>query len=310
MISVPFVTRFSQISHKTWRRLGTACLIVLLLHLFFLFVAAPRISWKHENQSKTEVVEINQKELNALKNQIKAALLKQELHEEYRTKEAPKDAKMIAPFNQKVPEQMTATSHAEDPSYGGGGAQAKPATPSTNIKLSNLGLGSSVPKPQTKEQPPSPVQGPPGPYHPRGLEDKQVKKGNQNLLDAAESEYYSFITRFEEPIVRNWYFLMRSYQSQIMHEMAQKNYHPGDEVYVTIEFMIDRKGNFRSIDVVEPSGIPTLDNATRDAIKKLGSIPNPPPGIFEGEPYFTRRMGFLVRLSDSPMVNSRPDVYW
>src|SRR5580658_10149031 len=112
-----------------WKRLLIAALLVLLAHLVFFGVVAPLIRLSTEIQNRTTVEEISTKDLERLKKQIQkrqlAPLLKQELHEEFKSKEVPKDAAMMAPFNQVVPEQTVAGAQTDAPLDGGGHPGAK-----------------------------------------------------------------------------------------------------------------------------------------------------------------------------------------
>jgi TonB family protein len=310
-----------------------AAIIVVLLHIFFFLVIAPRLELGSSVQSRTEVIQISPQELNRLKQQIMkrqqlAPLMKDEILEP--SKEAPKNAKMMGPHNQIVPHEQTAGPQDDAPEQGAGGGKAGAKqgaqqsergskSESKKLNLSKLGLGTKVappPKPQEREQAEAGPQGPPNPrgtpgrYRPVGREDKNLQKGDRNLLNAVESEYYSFFVRLEEPIIKNWYFLLRSYEGQLRSEMASRRVKMGSDLPVTIEFVLDRQGNFVKIDVATSSGIPILDWCTKESVKKLGSLPNPPPGLFENGQYFTRQLDFVVHVTDDPMMESRPDLIW
>lgn len=302
-----------------WRRLGIASLVVLALHLIFFIFIAPRLEFDTTSDAPTEVVQISQQELDRLKakmmkNRQLTPLLKDEVHERFRSKEAPKDAQMMAPFNQVVPKEQIAGPQPDAPQRGGGSSGAKTQPAEKKLDLAKLGLGNKVappPKPAQNETAGSAgPQGPPGINRPVGRDDKNIERGDQNLLNAVESAYYSFFARLEEPIIRNWFFLLRSYEAQLRQEMASRKIRVGSEVPVTIEFVLDQQGNFVSINVIESSGVPILDWCTRESVRKLGSLPNPPPGLFENGQYFTRRLQFVVHVTDVPMGNSRPDLYW
>ncbi|MBI2604653.1 MAG: energy transducer TonB [Deltaproteobacteria bacterium] len=303
-----------------WRRMAIAALVALLLHLFFVFIIAPLLKLNTAPRSATEVVQISSDELarmkeRILKNNQLPPLLKQELHEEFRSKEKPKDAKFIAPYNQVVPEETVAGAQPDAPLAGGASAQGDTAAQAREktipIKLSNIGLGTTLPKRQNPAPDSiSPLQGPPGPFRPVGRDDKRMKRAGNNLLNAVENEYYSFFARFEEPVIRNWYFLLRSSEPNIRGEMQARRLHSGAELPVTLEFVIDRAGNFRSIQIIRSSSLPTLDRVTREAVRKLGALPNPPPGLFEGGQYYTYRLQFIVYIGDMPMTQSAPDLSW
>jgi TonB family protein len=297
-------------------------LAVLLLHLIFFLVVAPLLKLEAETPDRTEVTQISQQQLEQLKKQMRKdkylpPLLKQELHEEYKTKEPPKDAHMMGQFNQTVPREKVAGPQADQPLEGGGGGSGKGGKPHAKseqrppLNLSQLGLGNKVPKPIPQEESsPAGPQGPPAPHRPVGRDDKNLEHGDENLLNAVESKYYSFFARLEEPIIRNWFFLLRSNDRQIQGEMISHGIREGAELPVTIEMVLDRQGNFHAVNVIQSSRLPTLDRVTAEAVRKLGSLPNPPPELFEGQPYFTRTLRFMVHVTSSPTINTRPDLTW
>ncbi|GEM_PF-1549127 len=305
------------------KRILAAAVAALAAHLLFMLVIAPRLKFGGHTHDRTEVVQISPDDLARLKKTILAnaerpALFQQELREELKSKEIPKDARFIAPHNQIVPEETVAGAQPDAPKAGRVGRSdvgAEPRVKNTPLKLSQLGLGSKpLPKPIMNAED---ISGHRGPQQPRGedgrpvgREDARLKRGNENLLNAIESEYYSFFARFEEPIVRNWYFLLRTHEKRIRAEIAQISKSGEGEFPVTIEFVIDRQGNFNSISVLESSRVPTLDSATMQAVRKLGSLPNPPPGLFKDGLNFSYRLQFLVRVSGDPMGDSSPDLRW
>ncbi len=303
-----------------WRRVALACAFALLLHLVFFFGVAPYLRLHNTPFSRTEVIQISPHDLVKLKEKILAnktlpPLLKQELQEKYKTKDLPKDAQFMGAFNQIVPEQTIAgpqTDVPEEGSVSSGGAQ-KENVSQNKLKLSKLGLGEAVPRPLGPSA--RPYEGPTGPQElthgrPVGRDDPRLKRGQQNLLNAIESKYYSFFARFEEPIVRNWFFLIRSYEGRIRQEMSERKIHSGVELPLTLEFVIDRKGDFKSISLIQSSRIPTLDWVTLEAVRKLRALPNPPPELFEGGQYFSYRLQFAVHVSDTPLMSTNPALSW
>ena len=308
------------------KRLAWGAIVAVLVHIL-LYLLAPRIYLPQAPTQPTEVVQITESDLKKLKEQILKRnrflppVLKQEQHERFKTKEPPPDAKFMGQFNQKVPEETVAGAQQDEP-LDGGGSQTKrrpPAAPKQDLKLSDIGLKNKIPKPlppepqgQQSDSQNNTGRGPGqgrGPFRPVGRDDKQLKRGDQNLLNTVESEYYSFFARFEEPIIRNWYFLSRLNRSQIVSELSARRTPVGAELPATVQFTIDRRGRFLRIEIVSSSGIPTFDAATRQAVAKLGSLPNPPEGIFEGQPTFTYHMTFTLVVTSGLSVGT-PSVNW
>lgn len=321
------------------KRLIIAGLLIVVLHFLFLLSVAPRIFFDHTLHERTEVTQLSTNDLEKIKRQVlnnpKYALSKEELREEYKSREAPRNAQMLGAFNQVVPKETVVGATREAPREGGGGgsktssasqqsaAKSAKAEKSTKpqLKLSQLGLASKPlfapsqndPSQETEtnrsQQSMAARQGPTGPHIPVGREDKNLTKGNENLLNAVESEFYSFFSRLEEPFIRNWYFLMRSHQAQILHELAM-NKEKRSEIPVVVELTIDRDGNFAAVEVLQASGSRTYDQVTKQAIEKIGSLPNPPVALFEGKAYYSRKIGVMLYVEDASLLKARPDLYW
>lgn len=286
-------------------------MIALFAHLLFFFVIAPRLNLDKKSYQKTEVVQISADQLQKLKadilrNKQLPPLLRQELREQFKSKEAPKDPKFIGAFNQVVPKETMAAPQKDAPQDGSGSQSRQQEKQKSSMKLSDLGFQQKTPPvPQGHLGPQR--NGPQQDYRPVGRSSKDLRS-QDNLLNAAESKYYSFFSRFEEPIVANWYFLMRQQDAKIRGELMQKRVTDGTELPVTVEFVLDRAGNFLSVEIVQSSGIPTLDWSTREAVAKLRNLPNPPAEIFEGKNTFSYRLSFaLIITGDS---YSRPGMSW
>ncbi len=319
--TAPLLSRSQKLLLK---RLGWAVLLAALLHTLF-FGAAPYLKLVGAPLRPTEVVQISRADLARLKqqiakNKILPALLEQELREKYKTKTPPRDPKFIGRFNQSVPEETIAGPQSGAPQLSGGGGDGQnPAaestrssrrTPSQPLRLSDLGPGYKLPKPMPSRDSALPgTQGPPQHFRPVGREDKRMKHGPDNLLNAAESEYYSFFSRFEEPIIRNWYFIMPQIINQLYAEMARSGVPAGTDIPCTVRFTIDRTGRFISIDVVESSGFAIFDDATKAAVAKLDSLHNPPPGLFKGESTFSYHLSFAVEAPGQAPL-SAPQLQW
>ncbi len=311
---LPVLPGFASTSRRkkmSWRRFAAAIAIVIALHLIFIFFVAPYLELGSAAPTRTEVTQISPQQLaqlkqKILKNEQLNPLLPQEMKEQYKSKEAPKDAQLMSKFNQTVPKEKHAALQTEAPQDGGGGKPKR--EPQKKLNLSQLGLGTKLPKPVPQDASPAGPEGPKAPYRPRGMDKNSTE--NENMLNAAESKYYSFFLRLEEPIIRNWFFLLRSHDGEIRAQMAGHGVRAGSDLPITIEFVLDRQGNFHSIDVIESSSIPALDQATRDSVRKLGSLPNPPPDLFDGGQYYTRRLRFMVHVTEAPTINSRPDLSW
>ncbi|MBI3557436.1 MAG: energy transducer TonB [Deltaproteobacteria bacterium] len=313
---LPWIASVSRRKKVSWRRFAAAVVIVIALHLFFIFFVAPYLELGSTPPARTEVTQISPEKLaqlkqKILKNEQLNPMLPQEMREDFKTKEASKDAKLMSKFNQTVPKEKFAGLQNDAPLDGSGGGGGKPKQePQKKLDLSKLGLGTKLPKLQPEQQNSAPVgpEGPKTPYRPRGIDKNSLE--NENLLNAAESKYFSFFLRLEEPIIRNWFFLLRRNAPEIHSEMASHRVQAGTDLPITIEFVLDRQGNFHTIEIIESSTIPALDMATRDSVRKLGSLPNPPPDLFDGGQYYTRRLRFMVHVSEAPISDSRPDLSW
>lgn len=302
-------------SNLSLRRLAVGLVLALALHLLLL-VLANTLRIAVAPNKPTEIIQISPKELEKIKqtlaqDQELPALLEQELREEFKTKEAPKNAQHIGKFNQSVPEQTVAGAQRDAPQTAQTKQRRQTETKKQQkpIQLSDLGTGFSLPRPIPEEQRKAEVGPQDRDFRARGLDDPKLKRGRDNLLNAVESEYYSFFLRFEEPIIRNWFFNMRSREGEMLGELAAKGVRAGTELPCVVEFTIDRKGEFLNVIVVTSSGSRVIDSATRAAVTKLERLPNPPVGLFKGGPTFTYKLRFTVEVQNTPTV-AEPELQW
>jgi hypothetical protein len=314
------------------RKIFISLIIAILLHLFFIFFLAPHIKLERNlNLKPTEVVQISPQELKNLKEKILnkktlTPVLEQELDERYKTKTPDKNAKFIGKFNQTFQEeQVIGATH--DAPKGQNFKSEKNLSQKEEQKnkpkiesLKDLGFKDKVLISRNFENSNANERNSLDSSTPVGRDLPNLKKGNQNLLNTVENEYYSFFVRFEDPIIRNWFFLVRQYEAQIRSEMQARHFEIGQEANLILEFSIDREGNFISIDIISTSGLPTLDRVTKLAVQKLGSLPNPPAGLFEDKANcalsynksacFTHRLSFGVILTNAPMWSTNPNMNW
>lgn len=317
-------------------RLLVGILFAILLHLLLLLLSK-HVYLPTDVKPPLELVNIDEKNLKELKEQIlkqnrqMSPLLSQEVREEYKSKQPPKNAKFIGKVNQEVPEETVAGAQNDAPQVAQSQTneqkraqqeraeqksqreQRSPVRPlRKNINLSDLGFKNFKfeSKPQTKQERQAASQrGPNQMFRPVGRDAPGVKRGPDNLLNAVESEYYSFFSRFEEPLIRNWYFFSRNNELKIRQEIAALGANPGDELPCIISFTIDREGNFESINLMQSSKVPSFDQAALMATRKLGSLRNPPEGIFEGRSTFTYQMSFTLVVTSGMGINA-PSVSW
>jgi TonB family protein len=311
------------------KRVALGFLLAVLLHLLLIGLSR-RWYFAPLTPPATKVSQISPEDLSRIKERILQnkelpALLEQELRQEFRTKEAPKDAKFMGEFNQTVPEETVAPAQRDAPQQGQSmnqrqvrprsaqrpDQQTRPAQQTKPLSLADLGAGLKQPPP-----PPPPAdesnsyrRGPNQPHRPRGLKDPNMKQGQDNLLNAVESSYYSFFRRFEEPIIRNWFFNMRTQERALHRELAAQGVRAGAELPCTVEFTINRAGEFLRVAVVQSSGSRIVDDATLAAVKKLQHLPNPPAGLFKGGDTFTYGLRFLVEVQSTPTIQS-PELEW
>lgn len=296
----------SASQHQIWKRLTFAVALAFLLHFIFLFVLSPYLKWNAtQTLEKTKIVQISPQELARIKQRMKAmqnrpALLEHELRPEYQSKEAPKDASMVGKFNQSVSKEKRARIHNEAPMPGAVPTPSAPLPKKSQLSLSQLGLKQKMSwASQSHAQRTNPQIA-----RPRGL--SKTSNDQETLLNAVESRFYSFFARLEEPILRNWYFIMRTHSRQLRTELAQKQVAEGAEFAVTIQLTIDQKGAFQAVDILEPSGLNTFDQLTKQSIEKVGSLPNPPIALFEGQPTYSRAFRFLLYINDAAGLTSGP----
>ncbi|WP_127715680.1 energy transducer TonB [Halobacteriovorax sp. HLS] len=241
-----------------------------------------------------------------------------------KVKEDPKDAKYLSKQNQKVDRETKAATTGSFKSAGKGiRTGSKEASQSVvqsskgksnetkkvaakktktkkfdpkNIKLTDLGLGSTfTKKPASKSAPKL------------GLKNGQIKAfglaqnndfiedlplGDMTKLNTIEYKYYGFYFRIRQKLEQHW--------GDSLRKQAKKMWKKGrsiasDENKITsLTITIDKSGNITEVKVKSTSGINELDDAAIESFNKAGPFPNPPSDLVKNG-YAKIEWGFVVK---------------
>ncbi len=251
-----------------------------------------------EKPTKVEVKTIDTAELEAIRQKWqKQSLLLNKDKSLPREKVAPKDARYFSDRNTKVEREQRANKTAILPNMGA--KQTAPAqerrseahkTPRNHLSLSRLGIpfrfDEAVPRPleQRMRQRPNQETGD------QAILDQSLPYGSENLLNTAESVYYSFYSRMYETIGPIW-------QSRIRSALGPKRVLPGD--YSTIvDVVLDENGNLIEIIQKTSSSVREFDAAVEQAWREAKRFPNPPKGLVNPKNEVHTGWTFTVHMGD------------
>lgn len=113
-----------------------------------------------------------------------------------------------------------------------------------------------------------------------GLEliDPGMKVGAETMLNTDAYVHWSFRNRLESLISPLWDDNTRELFKTLKPD-------PKDGVYQTaIKINLNRSGEVLELELVKQSGVPGLDKAAMDAIRKARVFKNPPPELFKDDP--------------------------
>ncbi|MBS1961196.1 MAG: TonB family protein [Bdellovibrionales bacterium] len=211
---------------------------------------------------------------------------------------APTDANYESDRVRKVEHETRARVQDMNPGKSGNAkdresAKKRPANPAkqTKIPLANLSnfKGLPVPGPRPEERTAEEeTRGRPGETSDQFLGDRTVPEGAENMLNTAESVFYSFYSRMYEQIGPLW-------QSTVSERVYRKRPPPGE--YVTFaDVIFDADGNFEEARIERSSGIEEFDTAIPAAWRRIPRFPNPPRGLLQADGKIHMGWSFTVRI--------------
>ncbi len=125
----------------------------------------------------------------------------------------------------------------------------------------------------------------------RGSDDylPDLPEGDELALNARQFKYWSFFQRVREYLRQNWH-AARKYR---MRDPWGKIYGVKDRMTV-LRVTLDRQGNLHDLHIVKRSGVDFLDDEAMMAFRRVGSFPNPPPGLVDPDGYIRFNFGFVL----------------
>jgi TonB family protein len=276
-------------------------LMTLLLHLLFFQVlpallraflpaggSAPR---------RTEISTLSPRELDRLRDRIRAADAKRLLIDKSRPDVEPedqkfKDADTISSRNRRVKKETLARENTATVPRPEGGGQAPPLS-RLGVPLPGVTGKRNAPKASNRRAGPGT-----GPGARQNLLDDSLADGAENLLNTRSSRFYSFYSRIYESIGPLW-------ESRARDVPRQNRLAPGD--YITkIEVILDERGSLKDLRIFESAGVRAFDQAVLDSWRKLERFPNPPRELLEKDGLLHMGWTFSFRLENGAGVRFLP----
>ena len=283
---------FYDAIHKN-RRIIIVTFLTIIWHLLIFVIPWKHLRWADHSPPPVAVKPMDVQQLEKIRQQWKAKqlLLEQQLADTPKVKEAPKDARYFSDRNRRVEKEQRAAQTQVMPQQGGQTAAPQVSQLGVPLDLSR-GAGPMVaPRPRQRQRPQAQAQ---RPQLDQSIHDPDLSVGNMNLLNTAESVYYTYFSRLYQAIGPLW-------QSDIRAQV--QGYKGPAKEYTTDVFVIfDQKGRLKRFEYAQPSGVPLFDQTMERAWKKIGRFPNPPEALVRahpltGEPEVSTRWVFRLDLN-------------
>jgi hypothetical protein len=297
----------SEIEKRSLPRWMLLALGALVLHILLLYVA-PRFA-PPVPPAPIEVQQIDPAKLAAVKNRWKERgfLLSKDESKPKENVPTPKNARYESDRNRAVEKETRARKTNVIPNVPGQRdatadrdrkAAKNPAKSAKSIPLSNLSNFQSLPVPgPRRDEQESARRGGPGDAGDQAILD-DVPEGAENMLNTAESVYYTFYARIYEQIGPLW-------QSNVRNVVYRKKLGAGD--YVTrVDVVFDSDGNYLECRMISPSGIEELDAVVPASWARVPRFPNPPKGLIQPDGKIHMGWGFTVRIDPNLQWNYVP----
>ena len=123
---------------------------------------------------------------------------------------------------------------------------------------------------------------------------EDLPEGNETLLNARESVYYSFFFRIRESVGLLWQSLVREAADSLA--LREGTYQ------TTIEAVLDTSGNLLELKTLESSSYALLDLAVEEAWRRVNHFPHPPQGLVEADGRIHLRWTFTLELGNDGML--------
>lgn len=293
----------SSFERHAWLRWFVLALLAVLLHFLLLFFV-PGL-YRPAPPAPVEVTQIDPAKLAAIKNQWKERgfLLSKDENKPKDATQTPKEARYESDRNRRVERETRARQTNVIPNVAGiaegkgtenrAGKKKRPATPAEKIPLSNLSNFQGLPMPgkTEEESAASARRGGPGDTGDQALMDDALPVGAENMLNTAESVYYTFYARMYDQIEPLW-------QSGVREIIYRTRPASGD--YVTqVDIVFDSEGNYVQTRMLRGSGNQAFDAAIHAAWSRVPRFPNPPRGLIQSDGKIHMGWTFNVRMDQN-----------
>jgi TonB family protein len=283
-------------------------LLAALLHIVLFFY---KVSWLPTKPiPRVEIQKIDPRKLQEIKKKWKekGLLLDRDSHSQSETV-APENSRYFSDRNIRVEKEQRAkttspsvkaeTSPQSEPSTKSrskSSAQLR-SKPLPDLKSLGIQLPSLKPNRLLAQKGPSankterakPTRPRSEEGGPQYLKEDRLPDGNQNLLNAQESVFYSFYARIYDAIGPLW-------QSQIRQTPHPMSLQDGD--YSTlVDIVLDSTGNLIGVHLLQSSGVKEFDQTVDTSWRKLDKFPNPPAGLLNQEKQIHMAWTFTVHAS-------------
>ncbi|MBC7385029.1 MAG: hypothetical protein H7301_02565 [Cryobacterium sp.] len=306
---------------RAWLKWLLLALVAALLHVV-AFWLVPRF-FPPVKSAPVEVTQIDAKKLAAIKNRWKERgfLLAKDANRPKDKTPEPKNARYesdrnrsveretrakntnVVPVPQGDPNASDKETKAAQKKSAQSAARKQTARPAQKIPLSNLSNFQSLPvAAKNEEEHEAQARARRGAANAMDQEtgDRNLPVGAENMLNTAESVYYTFYSRIYEQIGPIW-------QSGVRSVLLRKRPRPGD--YLTsADIIFDADGNFIEARITTGSGDSDIDRVVPTSWAKIPRFPNPPRGLVQSDGKIHMGWTFNVRMSQDAGWQAAPPV--
>lgn len=118
---------------------------------------------------------------------------------------------------------------------------------------------------------------------------KDLPKGDGTYLNTREFLFAGFFNRMKQAVAAKW-----DPNGRLRQKDPQGRRFAGIDRTTVLMVTIDTDGALKDVYVAKSSGLDFLDAEAMEAVHRAAPFPNPPQGLFGGEPYFQFPYGFTV----------------
>ena len=260
--------------HTHWLALGLA----LLIHLAIF--PLPLLHWKPSATPPVEITSIDQAEVEKLRKTLPNYPRDIVVSNQAAAETSPEDARYASNRNLRVKREQRARS---------GGVLPQKGRQQRRAIWAPLGAGELPSREREATENSETARD--------AMEQaigEDLPEGNETLLNARESVYYSFFFRIRESVGLLWQSLVREAADSLA--LREGTYQ------TTIEAVLDTSGNLLELKTLESSSYALLDLAVEEAWRRVNHFPHPPQGLVEADGRIHLRWTFTLELGNDGML--------